>query len=370
MKEWLERLKGKPWVAHLLRAVERFVNRLGNQFGAAITYFSVLALIPILLFGFAVLGFVLTVLRPDLIVTVVSGFSEALGTLDTATRDQLVAEATRTLDNWRGVGITALLVAIYTGAGWMGNLKNAVRAQWRPDFDLAEEQGNIVKKTAVNLVTLLGLILLIAITFALASVSTALADDVIAWMGLTEIGWLNPVLRIVPIAFSIGAGWVLFMYLYTVLPEDRAPGPVVRRGALMGAIGLGILQYSTGLLFSLFANNRAAAIFGPVIVLMLFFNLFAQLILFVAAWIATATQEAVPTPEEKVRFALPPAAERDEEGAAAGASGSAPPMVPQPVAARSVQVGIGAGYVTGAATGVGLGAALAWALSKVVRNRR
>jgi membrane protein len=364
VKDWLERVKNKPWVAHLLRAVVRFIHRLGTQFGAAITYFSVLALVPILLFAFAVLGFVLTVLRPDLIGTIVNTFSESLGTLDRATREQLVAEATRTLSNWRGVGITALLVAIYTGAGWMGNLKNAVRAQWRPDFDLAEEQGNIVKKTLVNLVLLLGLIVLIAVTFALASVSTALADEIVGWLGLTEIGWLNPLLRIVPIFFSIGAGWVLFMYLYTVLPEDRAPGPVVRRGALMGAIGLAVLQYSTGLLFSLFANNRAAAIFGPVIVLMLFFNLFAQLILFVAAWIATATQEAVPTPEEKVRFPLT-AEERGEELTDQG-----PVMVPQPVAARSVQVGLGAGYVTGAATGVGLGAALAWLVSKVVRGRR
>jgi membrane protein len=363
VKEWLERVRNKPWVAHLLRAVVRFLNRLGTQFGAAITYFSVLALVPILLFAFAVLGFILTVLRPDLIETSVNTFSEALGTLDPATRQQLVDEATRTLGNWRGVGITALLVAIYTGAGWMGNLKNAVRAQWRPDFDLAEEQGNPVKVILVNLVLLLGLILLIAVTFALASVSTALADDIVGWLGLTEIGWLNPLLRIVPIFFSIGAGWVLFMYLYTVLPEERAPGSVVRRGALMGAVGLAVLQYSTGLLFSLFANNRAAAIFGPVIVLMLFFNLFAQLILFVAAWIATATQEAVPTPEEKVRFALTTEERGDEP------SDQGPVMVPQPVAARSVQVGLGAGYVTGAATGLGLGAALAWLVSKALRRR-
>ena len=35
------------------------------------------------------------------------------------------------------------------------------------------------------------------------------------------------------------------------------------------------------------------------IVLMLFFNIFAQLILFVAAWIATAQHEAVPVPPWK-----------------------------------------------------------------------
>ena len=75
------------------------------------------------------------------------------------------------------MGIVALLSAIYSGAGWMGNLKNAIRAQWRPDFDMQEKQGNIVKKTVVNLITLLGFIVLIAVTFALASISTNLADD-------------------------------------------------------------------------------------------------------------------------------------------------------------------------------------------------
>jgi membrane protein len=370
VKEWLERLKAKPWVAHLLRAVERFASRLGDQFGAAITYFSVLALIPVLLFAFAVLGFVLTVLRPDLINNIVDAFAGAVGTVDLAAKQQLVGLVSDTLGNWRGVGIVALLSAIYSGAGWMDSLKKGVRAQWRRNFNVAENQGNIIKWTLVNLVTLVGMIVLIAVTFALASISTALADDLVRLIGLDQIGWLSPVLRIVPIIFSVGAGWLLFMYLFTVLPEEREPWPVVRRGALIGAIGLGVLQYSTGLLFNLFGQNRAASIFGPVIVLMLFFNIFAQLILFVAAWIATTSQEAVPATEEKVRFPLTPAGEQpDEEGGGTG-DGSKPVMVPQPVAVRSVQVGLGAGYVTGAATGVGLGAGLAWLLSKAVRGRR
>jgi membrane protein len=312
---------------------------------------------------------VLTVLRPDLITNIVDVFSEAIGTLEPATREKLVGQVSDALSNWRGVGIVALLAAIYSGAGWMGNLKNALRAQWRPHFDLQEDQGNILKNTVVNLIILMGLIVLIAVTFALASISTTLADDLVRLLGLDEVGWLSPVLRIVPIIFSVGAGWLLFMYLFTVLPEDREPSPVVRRGALIGAIGLGVLQYSTGLLFALFGQNRAASIFGPVIVLMLFFNIFAQLILLVAAWIATTNQEAVPATEEKVRFPLTPEAEQGTEEKS-GSTGGGPVMVPQPVAVRSVQVGLGAGYVTGTATGVGLGAALAWLLSKAVRGRR
>lgn len=366
MAKWIEKFKEKPWVAHLLRAVLRFNNRLGSQFGAAITYFSVLALVPILLFAFAITGFVLTVVRPDLINAVADTVSGALGATDPATQQKIVDLVRNTLSNWKGVGIVGLLSAVYSGAGWMGNLKNAVRAQWRVDFDLQEAEGNIVKKTLVNLVTLVGLLILIAVTFGLASVSTALTGTVLDLLGLSDIGWLRPVFQFTPIIFSIGAGWLLFMYLYTVLPEHREPWPVVRRGSLIGAIGLGVLQYLTGFLFKTFSGNAAASIFGPVIVLMLFFNLFARLILFVAAWIATADHEAISTGEEKVRFAVTPESERD---APDQAKPGEPALVPQAVAARSVQVGLGAGYVTGAATGVGVGAAIVWALSKVVRGR-
>jgi membrane protein len=158
---------------------------------------------------------------------------------------------------------------------------------------------------------------------------------------------------------SIGAGWLIFMYLYTVLPETREPWSVVRRGALLGSIALVALQSLASLLISAFRGNPAAVIFGPVIVLMLFFNLFAQLVLFVAAWIATAQHEAVPVPAEEET--APPEPEERQ--------GEAPNVVPEAVAARSVRVGMGAGYVTGAATGVGLGAALAYALS-ALRSRK
>src|SRR5690606_36869496 len=67
MKEWIERLEQRPGVEHLLRAGERYTSRLGDRFCAAITYSSVLALVPILVFAFSITGFVLTVSRPDLL---------------------------------------------------------------------------------------------------------------------------------------------------------------------------------------------------------------------------------------------------------------------------------------------------------------
>jgi membrane protein len=360
--EWVDRAKKRPWVAHVVRAVERFNARLGSEFGAAITYFSTLALIPILMLAFSISGFVLTWVRPDLLTAVAVAVAEAIGSADETTRAKILALAQNALSNYTAIGIVGLLTALYSGAGWMGNLKNAVRAQWRASFDVQEASGNIVVKTLVNLVTMLGLIVAMVVTFGLASISTSLTNAVLGWLGLSSERWLAPLLHLLPVIFSVGAGWLLFVYLYTVLPETREPWPVVRRGALLGAVGLAVLQYLTSFLVGLFSHNPAAALFGPVITLMLFFNLFSQLILFVAAWIATARREAVEVGagEERVRFAP------DPEGAAS----NHPAMVPEQVAVRSVRIGLGAGYLTGAATGAGLGAVLAYLFSAAVRGRK
>ncbi|MCF3826636.1 inner membrane protein YhjD, partial [Salmonella enterica subsp. enterica serovar Weltevreden] len=55
----MQKITRKPLVAHLIRATERFNARLGNQFGAAITYFSFLSMIPIMMVYFAAAGFIL-----------------------------------------------------------------------------------------------------------------------------------------------------------------------------------------------------------------------------------------------------------------------------------------------------------------------
>ena len=366
--ESIKRLAQRPVIAHMIRAVERYLSRLGTQFAAATSYFSVLALVPILMVAFSITGFVLTIVQPGLLDDVAAAVANFLSATDPATREKIVGVVNNALSSFWTIGVIGLVAALYTGAVWMGHLKNAVRTQWRPGFDLRPEKINIVIKTLVNLLLLMGLLVGMAVMFGLSSLSTSLANTVVGWLGLTDHPWVAPLLRVSSIVISIGTGWLIFMYLYTVLPETREPWSVVRRGALLGSIALVALQFVASFLISAFRGNAAAVIFGPVIVLMLFFNLFAQLVLFIAAWIATADHEAVPTEHEEeekgeVEEAPAPTAESQEPGH------GEPNVVPEAVAARSVRVGMGAGYVTGAATGVGLGAALAYALS-VLRNRR
>jgi membrane protein len=370
--ERIKQLEQRPWIAHIIRAVERYISRLGSQFAAATTYFSVLALVPILMVAFSVTGFVLTVVQPGLLDDVADAVADALGGVNQATRDKILNLVNNALSSYWTIGIVGLVVALYTGAKWMGHLKNAVRTQWRPGFDLRPEKINIVIKVLGNLVLLFGMLIGMALMFGLTSLSTSLANTVVEWLGLTDQPWIAPLLRVSSIVVSIGAGWLIFMYLFTVLPETREPWSVVRRGALLGSIALVSLQFVAGLLISTFRGNPAAVIFGPVIVLMLFFNIFAQLVLFVAAWIGTAQHEAVPVAPEEAEE------EQEEETSSASEPQLAPQeqqeeaanVVPTAVAARSVRAGMGAGYVSGAATGMGLGAALAYLFSAVVRGRK
>ena len=117
----IERLKQRPWIAHMVRTVERYLSRLGSQFAAATTYFSVLAIVPIIMVAFSITGFVLTVVQPGLVDDVADAVAKALGGADAATREKILNLVNNALSSFWTIGIVGLVVALYTGAKWMGH---------------------------------------------------------------------------------------------------------------------------------------------------------------------------------------------------------------------------------------------------------
>ena len=293
VQEKVKALRQIPAVAHVLRMNTRYATRLGNQFAGAITYFSLLAMVPILMFAFSACGFTLTVLRPDLLERIQAAIMVQLQGAPEDLQAQLTGLIEGLLRNWASVGLVGLLSSMYSSAGWAGNLKSAVRAQTRPLFDMKERKRFILLEILLNFAILLGLLIILAVTFSLAIMATSLTGTIVHWLALEEVPGINVLLRIVGPILSAIAGWALFVYLYKVLPEVKFPFRIIAWGALIGSAGLFGLQYLTGFLMGKFLGNPAAAVFGPVIALMLFFNLFARLNLYVAAWIATSVQPAV-----------------------------------------------------------------------------
>lgn len=293
LQEKIKELKQVPAVAHVLRMNIRYASRLGNQFAGAITYFSLLAMVPILMFAFSACGFTLTVLRPDLLDHVQAAVMVQLQGAPEDLQARLTGLIEGLLRNWAAVGLVGLFSSMYSSAGWAGNLKSAVRAQTRPLFDMKERKHFILTEVLLNFAILLGLLIILAVTFALAVMATSLTGTIVHWFALDRVPGISVLMRIVGPILSAIAGWAMFVYLYKVLPEQTFPFRIIAWGSLIGSVGLFGLQYLTGFLMGKFSGNPAASVFGPVIALMLFFNLFARLNLYVAAWIATSVQPAM-----------------------------------------------------------------------------
>src|SRR5687768_16565371 len=145
-------------------AYERYTERYGAHYAAAVTYFSVLSLVPILMIGFSIAGFVLQS-KPGLLKDLQDSIAEAVpGQLG----KDLNQAVTTALESKGTVGIVGLLGAAYSGLGWMGNLRDALTAQWGHAKENLPFLGTLWR----DLVSLLGLGLALVLSFGITAASS------------------------------------------------------------------------------------------------------------------------------------------------------------------------------------------------------
>ncbi len=303
----------RPGPAHLIRSLGRYLTRMGNQFAGAITYFLVLAIIPVAMFTFAGLGFVLDVLRPDL-VSVIAAELDRVAPGSPALSNALES----VLSNWQAVGIFGVLAGLYSGQGFIETLKSAIRAQLADEFNQIRQEP-IIRNFLVNLVILFALVTGILLTVALTVIGTGLKSLIVDLLDLPA--WASGPLVLGPALISLGAAWLIFMFLFTVLPQGPVDHSAKVRGSAVGAVSFIILLNLAAILIDLFSVNQAASIFGSLIAVMLTMNLFARLILFVAAWVGTAAPARLPEAAEPADRIVIPKSQAQTLGALITAAG-------------------------------------------------
>lgn len=275
-----------PIIAHLLRTVERFNDRMGNQFGAAITYFSFLSLIPMLMVSFAAGGYILAEhpsLLEDIFAKILSNVSDP--TLAATLQNTInIAITQRTT-----VGLVGLLIALYSGINWMGNLREAVRAQTRETWERTEQdKEKIWTKYLRDFISLTGMLVAMIITLIITSISGAAQSLIINFLHLDAINWLRPTWHLVGLAISIFANYLLFFWIFWRLPRHHPPRKALIRGTMIAAIGFEVIKMIMTYSLPKIVSSPSGAAFGSVLGLMAFFYFFARLTLFCAAWIGTA----------------------------------------------------------------------------------
>ena len=213
-------------MAHLLRAAERFNDRLGSQFGAAITYFSFLSLIPVLMVSFAAAGFVLAS-NPDLLARLIN---RIVGSISDPTLASTLKNTVNTAIQQRTtVGLTGLALALYSGISWMGNLREAIRAQSRDVWERnPQDQEKIYFKYTRDFISLTGLVVALIITLSLTSVAGSAQAAIVNALGLGGIEWLRPALTLIALSISIFANYLLFLWIFWMLPRHKPKKALLR----------------------------------------------------------------------------------------------------------------------------------------------
>jgi membrane protein len=323
--------KRNEWLDHLLRAGARYTERHGDHYAAAITYFSVLAMFPLLMVGFAGAALFLRH-NPALLGQIKDGIAKAVPgdlsrTLTTVIESAIASAGT--------VGIIGLAVALYSGLGWMSNLREALSEQWGQ----RDDPPKLVRKLLVDFAALIGLALALLVSFGITAAG-GLAGKIVSWLGLEHLHWLSPLIKSSTTVVGLLANALVLLWVLARLPREPVSLRSAGKAALAGSVGLFAINQVMVAYLGGVTNSPTGALFGPVLGLMVFIFTVSRFLLFLTAWAATAKENEVVLPPE----APPPAVIQTEVVVRGGAGPSAAAGL---VGAGAVAGLLGGGLLTG-----------------------
>ncbi|MEU7084133.1 YihY/virulence factor BrkB family protein [Streptomyces achromogenes] len=306
--DWLKRLPGigpivtRLTITHAWRCYERLDRVKWARLAAAMTFVSFVALFPLLTVAAAVTAATLSPARQKTVEQRIAdqfpGLSEQL-------------DLTSLAQNAGTVGVIAGAALLFTGIGWVGQVRDCLRAVW----ELPDQGENPVLAKVKDTVILLGLGGALLVTLAASTLASAAVGLVSRQFGLDEHGWGTALLQVAAFVVAVLADFLVLLYVLTLLPGVEPPRRRLLVAALLGAVGFELLK----LLLSGYVQGVAAkslyGAFGVPVALLLWINFTAKLVLFCAAWTATGSKETEVTEATEAAEA---ADVRDGTGGASG----------------------------------------------------
>ncbi|MFJ8212704.1 YihY/virulence factor BrkB family protein [Streptomyces sp. NPDC096033] len=283
--DWLKKL---PVIGPLVSAVMRtrgwrsyeLLDRVHwTRLAAAITFISFLALFPLITVAAAVGAALLSQEQLDRLQKSLA--EQVPGISDQLDLPGLVANAAT-------VGLVAGALLLLTGIGWIGSMRDCLRAVWEKDD---EDQGNPFVRKGKDALVLLGLGGA-ALASAVASIagSTAIGKSA-EFLGIPREGAGGALLRAAAFLVGVLAAFLLLLYLLSLLPGVEPPRARLLQAALIGAAGFELLKLLLSGYMRGVATKSMYGAFGVPIALLLWINFTAKLLLFCSAWTAVRDDE-------------------------------------------------------------------------------
>lgn len=247
-------------VDHAFRTKDRYSEVLGGRLAAAIAYYGFFAMFALAVVAYAVLGFLV-----DYQVDLQQAVEEYL-------RDNLPIVEADQITRGRGTaGVFGLIGLVLAGLAWVQALRSSQRLIW----GMEQQPGNVILRRGLDVLVLVGLVLLLGVSFALA----AGLEHLFSGLPLArQLGWV----------LTVGVNMVLAVALLAALPRLRISPRRLLPAAVAIAVGLFLFNTVGQFYFERVQDNPAYAVVATAAGLLVYLYVVHQLVLVAATWAATS----------------------------------------------------------------------------------
>jgi membrane protein len=292
MADLLRRVTAWALQQRLVRAYLVYSGRRGPILADSVTYRTLFSVFAGVLIGFSFAAIWLAG-NPDGLAALVRAVDSAIpglvgpdGLIDVAA---IQAPAGFTI-----AGILGSLGLVGAAIGAIGSLRSALRQI----ADVTTEDTFVVWVILRNLALAIGVGVALAAAAAVTFLATAGLAVVRDWLGISADSWVTGILTwLISTVIVLALDSSVVAAAFALLSGVRVRRATLLRGALLGGIGLVVLQQLSGLFVGSAGSNPLLATFAALIALLLWLNLSSQVILLAGAYITVGHEED----EDRVR---------------------------------------------------------------------
>ena len=275
------------------RSLHRFNHFRGTRLAGTVTFYGFLSVFPILVLAFSV---TLRVVGTDGVAQLEQFVEEYIPGI----ADELaLQQVRRSAASLQVVGAVTLLV---TGLGWVDATRASIRSMW----GLPDRDGFFLWRKLIDLVALLGLGALVALSLVASTWVSGEGERLLRWLGQDGSTAGVVVTNVLAQVLASLTATLLVAYILAGLPRIRVPWRVLLPAALVGGVALEVLKRLLIGYISGFAGNNTYGAFGVPVALLVWIYVVARLLMVVAAW----TAERCEAPLVQPRFVEAAAAMR------------------------------------------------------------
>lgn len=240
--------------------------------GAAISYYTVFSLAPLLIIVIAVAGAIFG--REAVQGLIVQQFSGLVGRQSAGLVQNLLTSAS---DTHKGLiaGIVSFFVLVLGATSVLTELQSALDRIWHvPESQKPSGPWAMIRSRLLSFGMILGLAFLLMVSLAVSAAVSAVGG----WMGGLLPGW-EILLQVVNAIVSVGVATVLFAMIYKFMPSAAIDWKDVWIGASVTAVLFEVGKFLIGLYLGKSNMSQAFAAAGSVVLLLAWVYYAAQIFL-------------------------------------------------------------------------------------------